>query len=280
MVPTHNGERFLRETLESLLAQEHRNVRILISDDASTDGTWPICEAAVSADPRVTAIRQPSRLGWIANSNALLDMVEAIPGARAAFFAPHDDWFAPSYVRSLLEALIATPAASLAYADTVKFDEVWSHLATAEWTVRPGNALRRALRYVLNVDDDRWTPFRGLVRVETLSRAGRLRPSWVGEFEADGRWLFRLHVLGPFVRVSRPLCRKRIHRESQANVNRATPSKWALHTLSYYDEALHTPGLSVGARLALLVAIASQALIHLVPGVRTVASAVLRRASP
>jgi glycosyltransferase involved in cell wall biosynthesis len=280
MVPTCDGERFLEATLASLVAQDHRELRILISDDASTDGTWPICEAAAAADSRITAVRQPVRLGWIGNSNSLLAMLERIPGARAAFFAPHDDTFAPSYVRELLTALLAAPDAVLAYADTIKFGGSWEQLATAQWTVRPGSALRRGLRYVLHVDSDRWTPFRGLVRVETLRRAGGLRPSWAGEFEADGRWLFRLHLLGPFVRVPYPLCRKYIHAESLANVNRATPRRWAVHTLSYCEEILRAPGLGPGARIVLLLAAAAQALIHLVPGVRTAARSVFRRLAP
>ena len=280
MLPTHNGERFLRATLESLLAQDHRKLRILISDDASTDGTWAICEAAARADARVTARRQPSRLGWIANSNALLSMLDEIPDARAAFFAPHDDTFAPSYVRALLEALIATPAASLAYADTTKFNERWSQVATAAWTVRPGGPFRRGLRYILHVDSDRWTPFRGLVRTETLRRVGPLRRSWAGEFEADGRWLFRLHVLGPFVRVPEPLCRKLIYDESLANVNSPTPGRWAMQTLSYCDEVARASSLTLLSRAALMIAVASQALLHLVPGVRTTARAMLRRLGP
>jgi glycosyltransferase involved in cell wall biosynthesis len=46
---TYNGERFLREQLDSLLAQEHPNFEIVAVDDASTDGTLAILEACAEA---------------------------------------------------------------------------------------------------------------------------------------------------------------------------------------------------------------------------------------
>jgi hypothetical protein len=53
-----------------------------------------------------------------------------------------------------------------------------------------------------------------------------------------------------------------------------------VHTLSYCEEILRAPGLGPGARIVLLLAAAAQALIHLVPGVRTAARSVFRRLAP
>ena len=42
LLATYNGERFLKEQIESILTQTYRNFRLLISDDCSTDRTWSI----------------------------------------------------------------------------------------------------------------------------------------------------------------------------------------------------------------------------------------------
>ena len=44
LLPTYNGERFPAEQLESIIAQTHRNWRILARDDESSDGTIAVLE--------------------------------------------------------------------------------------------------------------------------------------------------------------------------------------------------------------------------------------------
>ena len=51
-LPVYNSERFLRETLESVAAQDHPNLEIVISDDASSDGTLDICRDFARRDAR------------------------------------------------------------------------------------------------------------------------------------------------------------------------------------------------------------------------------------
>ena len=47
-LPVYNGERYLAEAIESLLAQDYKNIEIIISDNASTD-TTPANLSTVSA---------------------------------------------------------------------------------------------------------------------------------------------------------------------------------------------------------------------------------------
>ena len=42
IVPVFNGERYVREALESILAQTHRPLEIIVADDGSSDGTGAI----------------------------------------------------------------------------------------------------------------------------------------------------------------------------------------------------------------------------------------------
>lgn len=68
-LPTFNGERYLRESLDALLRQSFDNFELLISDNASTDRTAEICGQYEAADPRVRYFRQPANIGSAANHN-------------------------------------------------------------------------------------------------------------------------------------------------------------------------------------------------------------------
>ena len=45
ILPVFNGERYLREALESILAQTYRPLDIIVADDGSTDGNLATCHS-------------------------------------------------------------------------------------------------------------------------------------------------------------------------------------------------------------------------------------------
>ena len=56
-LPVFNGEKFLRESLESLLAQTFSDYELIISDNASTDGTEEMCRTYAAQDHRIRYFR-------------------------------------------------------------------------------------------------------------------------------------------------------------------------------------------------------------------------------
>ncbi|MBK7769817.1 MAG: glycosyltransferase [bacterium] len=73
-LPVYNGENYLRQALESLVAQTWQGGRfeqleIVISDNASTDGTAAICREFAARDPRVRYFRQGKNIGAGPNYN-------------------------------------------------------------------------------------------------------------------------------------------------------------------------------------------------------------------
>ena len=222
MLPTWNAEVFVQRTLESLAAQDHPDLSVLVLDDASTDQTFELCRSFAEGDSRFTVDRQAVRQGWIGNANALLDRASG----EFVFFAPHDDLFDARYVSTLVRALEARPDAVLAYSHTVRFDgNGHRELASGEWPARPGGPIRRGLRYLFMADaHGRALPFRGVVRRDAAVRAAPLERSDAVGFGSDVRWLMRLNLLGPFVLVPEPLCEKRVYErgEFHAAVTRKT----------------------------------------------------------
>lgn len=105
-MPVYNGERDIREALDSLLAQTFDDFELIISDNASTDGTEALCREYVVRDPRIRYIRQPANLGATANFKFVLDE------ARGEYFmwAACDDTRSPDFIELNLEFLLAHPA--------------------------------------------------------------------------------------------------------------------------------------------------------------------------
>ena len=58
IVPVYNSEEYLRECLDSILAQSFRDFELILVDDGSSDGSGGICEEYQSSDSRVRLIRQ------------------------------------------------------------------------------------------------------------------------------------------------------------------------------------------------------------------------------
>ncbi len=63
IMPTHNGERTIEAAMQSVLAQEFRDLELIVVDDSSSDGTAAIVQRIQANDPRVLYIYQHPRLG-------------------------------------------------------------------------------------------------------------------------------------------------------------------------------------------------------------------------
>lgn len=109
-VPVYNGEQFLRGALDALIAQDHPHIEIIISDNASTDGTQAICREYENRYANVRYHRNKENIGPSGNFQKVLSL------AKGDYFmwAAHDDSWSTNYVSSLLAQLQETPTAVLA----------------------------------------------------------------------------------------------------------------------------------------------------------------------
>lgn len=72
-IPMYNNERFIRQTIESILDQTYTNFELLIYDDNSTDGSYEI--AASFKDPRLRVFKNERNLGPEGNWNRSINEV-------------------------------------------------------------------------------------------------------------------------------------------------------------------------------------------------------------
>jgi glycosyltransferase involved in cell wall biosynthesis len=196
-LPVYNGQDFLPQALDALLGQSFRDFELIISDNASTDGTEEICRRYAAQDDRIRYHRQPRNLGISENHNVLVRL------ARGDLFkwAGHDDLFGEDLLRRCVELLDDHPDAVLATCWTAMIDdtdrvfEVVTRYPLASDSPRPAERYRGLLHAVTGDDDY------GVIRTEAL-RATPLLDSY---YHADRALVAELALHGKFLRIPEPL---------------------------------------------------------------------------
>ena len=107
----HNEGAFIRQSLQSLQAQDYPHLEIVISDNCSTDDTAEICQELSEQDDRIRFERQASNIGAAENS------IRVLQRSRGKYFmwaSGHDLWSRQA-VSLCVNALEDRPAATVAY---------------------------------------------------------------------------------------------------------------------------------------------------------------------
>ena len=192
-IPVFNGARYLGHTLECLRRQEFEDVEILISDNASTDGTAEIAQRAAEADPRISYVRQPFNMGPTANNNYLFHHTSG------EFFTwlACDDGFEPGYHRRMVGMLRARPDAAAAMSRVRLIDPDGNPLDHADETPRDGDHPDPVERFMRYASFSHWCQYTyAVMRRTAMARTRLLLPFW----GSDRLWCAELAMQGPLLR--------------------------------------------------------------------------------
>ena len=118
-IPTYNRLSFLRQAVDSALSQTYSNIQVIVSDNASDDGTAKF--VAPIGDPRLLFLRQEANVGMLRNWNACIER------ATGDFFLllSDDDYLEKSAIEKLVEVVMAADhpdKVALAYCRTWEVD--------------------------------------------------------------------------------------------------------------------------------------------------------------
>ena len=121
LMPAFNAERFLAHAVESVLAQTHEDLELVVVDDGSTDHTFELLQDYARKDPRVRPLRNTENLGIVRTRNRAF--AEADP--KSAFFAimDADDVCEPERLALQLDFLSARPDHALVGGNLILIDE-------------------------------------------------------------------------------------------------------------------------------------------------------------
>lgn len=118
VLPVHNGADFLGEALGSIAAQSFADYELICVDDASSDGSPALLDAAAKADPRIQVVRMDGNVGLPAALNA------GFARARGSYFSwtSDDNILRPKQLEQLVAALDAHPECGVAHSDYMVID--------------------------------------------------------------------------------------------------------------------------------------------------------------
>jgi len=111
VTPVYNGEAYLRECVESVLAQTYSNWEYIILNNCSTDGTLRIAEEYARRDRRIQVHSNDSLLPIIANHNRAFGLIS--PESKYCKVVSGDDWLYPECIARMVELAEANPSVGL-----------------------------------------------------------------------------------------------------------------------------------------------------------------------
>lgn len=234
-MPVYNGEKYIAESIRAILAQTFTDFELIISDNASDDGTEQICREFARKDSRIRYFRNSQNIGAAGNYNRLFEL------ARGQFFrwANADDLFAPILHEVCLQALRENPEAVLSYGKTRIIDESGHMINHYEDNLHLVNesAYMRFRQFFERVGLT--NVIYGLMRTDAIRQTGVFGDGTLPA--ADVSFMAELTLLGTFVEVPDVLFYRRMHSdassfdrdddERQQNFWRAEPTPFKLPEL-------------------------------------------------
>jgi glycosyltransferase involved in cell wall biosynthesis len=213
-LPVYNGAKFVRQAFDSILAQTFGDFELVVSDNASTDGTYAICEEYAAKDARIRLYRNERNMGATYNYNRVFEL------ARGKYFrhAAHDDLLAPTNIERCVEVLEANPNVMLSYPRMQRIDEQGNMIDSFQDSldIRDPDPVRRWIRFhQLCNDGSMCDPVFGLFRSSMLAKTPVL-----GNFiSADMVLLAETALHGEIHEVPEFLFFERWHAGTSVNAN-------------------------------------------------------------
>jgi hypothetical protein len=208
-VPVYNGEAFVADALASVAAQTFTDYEVVISDNASTDGTQAICEAQARRDPRIRYHRNPTNVGVDRNFDRCLEL------STGEYFLilAHDDRLHPQYLERVVAVLEADEEVVFCHSRAFRMDETGAVVGTFDpRTFSDSPRVHERFRVAIAV--------RPSVACLGVSRASVLRqlPPLCGYPNSDAYRQGELALRGRLVEIPDVLFYTRIRASSVGNI--------------------------------------------------------------
>ncbi len=220
-MPVYNGEEFICEAIESVLAQSFADLELVISDNASTDRSQEICKDYASRDKRIKYIRNSRNIGASDNYNA----VYLKSSGKYFKWASCNDLIDPDFLKNCVNILERYPDVVIAFPKTklfqtsiqdaeIVYDDL--HLTDESPCRRYEKFLERVrLNNVMN----------GVIRREALADTDLIKPY----YSSDTVLMAELALRGKFYEVPNSYFYRRMDEKT------ATHLKSAEEVVKHYD---------------------------------------------
>ena len=228
IVPIYNIEGYIRECIDSILAQTYPDFELILVDDGSPDNCGRICDEYAEKDVRIKVIHKENG-GLTSARNAGLSVAKG----DWIMHVDGDDWIEPDMIESLIEAAKATEA-DLVFGDFMKYGPYAGNYKLPTWSIDKKDSMSRYIAYT-------WTTIWGSIAKSSLYTEHCLKsPDGVSYCE-DFHLIVRLcHFAKKIVNVHRPFYHYRYRPTSiMSNMSRKTESdeQWVYQdTIRFFKE--------------------------------------------
>jgi glycosyltransferase involved in cell wall biosynthesis len=213
-MPVYNGERYLPEAVNSILAQTFADFELVLCDNASTDGTEDLCRRYAATDCRVRYHRNRRNIGVAAN----FDLASAMCTAALVKWAASDDVLGPTCLEDCVEILdhnadvvLAVPRGRLIDSSGNPIDHAPGVLKPIEWPAEPLNRVQRYIDMLTTIESVAvMLCLHGLFRIDLLPQRLTLRPYPMSDRET----ILSALLAGRFMETSRVSLFLRMHAAS------------------------------------------------------------------
>jgi glycosyltransferase involved in cell wall biosynthesis len=208
-LPVYNGEKFLAAALDSLLSQTFQDFELIISDNASTDGTQGICKEYQQKDQRIQYHRNQTNIGCARN----FDHVFNLSCGEYFKWASYDDWHDPSFLMKCIEVLDNDSSVVLCHSQTNFIDENGQFIGDYNIRLNTNSSKPHQRFHELLVRHFCYQCY-GVIRRSAILAT----PSMGGYGAADAIFLLRLALTGQFYEIPEPLFQARNHSQQSLSM--------------------------------------------------------------
>jgi glycosyltransferase involved in cell wall biosynthesis len=205
LMPTYNGERYLRETFESLVAQDERGFECVVVDGGSTDSTPSIIEE-FSQHLDIRLYVRPEFPNWVGKTNFAFSVARA----KHVCMLHHDDRWCPGRARAVRAALARHPAVALVLHPSMLIDAQGRHVGYWRCPLEPEPAVYAATKLLelLIVQNFISVPSPTFRRDAALAVGGIDAALW---YTGDWDFYIKLAETGSSIYLDEPLSAFRLH---------------------------------------------------------------------
>ena len=214
-LPVFNGEKYIRQAIDSVLTQTHQNFELIISDNASTDKTKEICCKYAKKDNRIKYYRSRRNRGaaWNWNRVFILSTGEYFK------WVAHDDNMASNFLEKCIKVLDQDQSIILCHSKNAIINENGELVGKYDiGTFIDSKKPHERFNQILKKTGIPWLIF-GVFRRDALSKT----PIFQGFIGSDWNLLAEVSLLGRIFEIQEYLFLRRDHKESYTDSHYSKP---------------------------------------------------------
>lgn len=225
IIPIYNVERYLRQCIDSILAQTFTDFELLLIDDGSPDGCPAICDEYAEKDARIRVFHKQNG-GVTSARNKGLDNAKG----NWIIYIDGDDWIEPTYVEELYNAAINNEADIAICAFRFVYEDGSSVIEHP--TIWDDNKQASLNRYIASI----WTTACGSIQKSSLYKDNGVQSPKGLTFCEDFHLIVRLcYFADKVVSIDKPLYN---YRQQSSSIMHSLNNKTWRDELTAYKEII------------------------------------------